>query len=259
MSVIEATHFAAPVNADLEITSVPADVPWVSGLMISAKEYAQISEQKQRMATAAAARRNSLHGNTSMPLVFLDVSIRGRSLGRMEFASLPIRLLAMNRILFNGAMTIKEMLQVLFADVAPRAAENFRQLCTGEAGIVGPGHEGAGKAYHFKVCTRRCQSTLQRFSQCMLAIAGAAMLTLSACDTHFVCMNTVPLCGYALCSFRCRSRSWGHGCWRSNDDMSSSCTLQMYCKSLNAQCAPLFHFWFAMLFSGGFLPFRWKC
>ena len=42
---------------------------------------------------------------------------------------------------------------VLFSDVAPRSAENFRQLCTGEAGPVplGDGHEGPGKPRHFKV------------------------------------------------------------------------------------------------------------
>ena len=43
---------------------------------------------------------------------------------------------------------------VLFSDVAPRSAENFRQLCTGEAGSVPTdekNREGAGKPYHFKV------------------------------------------------------------------------------------------------------------
>ena len=44
---------------------------------------------------------------------------------------------------------------VLFTDVSPRSAENFRQLCTGEAGIVpkddGKEREGAGQPYHFKV------------------------------------------------------------------------------------------------------------
>ena len=41
---------------------------------------------------------------------------------------------------------------VLFTDISPRSAENFRQLCTGEAGTVptGQGREGEGKAYHFK-------------------------------------------------------------------------------------------------------------
>ena len=43
---------------------------------------------------------------------------------------------------------------VLFTDVAPRNAENFRQLCTGEAGTVptdDKNREGAGKPYHFEV------------------------------------------------------------------------------------------------------------
>ncbi len=58
--------------------------------------------------------------------------VQGKPVGRMEF--------------------------VLFSDVSPRAAENYRQLCTGESGVVpqGPGpdgkeREGAGKARHFKV------------------------------------------------------------------------------------------------------------
>ena len=38
----------------------------------------------------------------------------------------------------------------LFHADAPRAAENFRQLATGEKGIVPEGREGAGKPYHFK-------------------------------------------------------------------------------------------------------------
>ena len=40
---------------------------------------------------------------------------------------------------------------VLFTDVAPRSAENFRQLCTGEAGTVTKDRDGAGTPYHYKV------------------------------------------------------------------------------------------------------------
>jgi cyclophilin family peptidyl-prolyl cis-trans isomerase len=38
----------------------------------------------------------------------------------------------------------------LFAAEAPLAAENFRQLATGEAGLVGMGREGAGRFYTFR-------------------------------------------------------------------------------------------------------------
>ena len=39
---------------------------------------------------------------------------------------------------------------VLYAAEAPLAAENFRQLSTGEAGMVGMGREGAGRFYTFR-------------------------------------------------------------------------------------------------------------
>ncbi|RVW54086.1 Peptidyl-prolyl cis-trans isomerase CYP95 [Vitis vinifera] len=54
------------------------------------------------------------------PLVYLDVSIDGDPIERMVFE--------------------------LFSDVAPKTAENFRALCTGEKGI-GP---KTGKPLHYK-------------------------------------------------------------------------------------------------------------
>ena len=61
-----------------------------------------------------------------MQLVYFDVTISGQAVGRIEM--------------------------VLFTDVSPRAAENFRQLCTGESGVVPaePGREGGGVKRHFK-------------------------------------------------------------------------------------------------------------
>ncbi|CAH0483104.1 unnamed protein product [Peronospora belbahrii] len=53
------------------------------------------------------------------PNVFFDISIDGKSTGRLVFE--------------------------LRADVVPKTAENFRQLCTGEAGIG-----EAGKPLHYK-------------------------------------------------------------------------------------------------------------
>ncbi|XP_031257730.1 peptidyl-prolyl cis-trans isomerase CYP63-like [Pistacia vera] len=54
------------------------------------------------------------------PLVFMDVSIDGDPVERMVFE--------------------------LFADVAPKTAENFRALCTGEKGIG----LKTGKPLHYK-------------------------------------------------------------------------------------------------------------
>ena len=59
-----------------------------------------------------------------LPLVFMDVEIKGQRAGRIE--------------------------AVLFADKAPRHAENFRRLMTGEAGVVPPGVEGEGTPLHLK-------------------------------------------------------------------------------------------------------------
>jgi peptidylprolyl isomerase len=56
----------------------------------------------------------------SNPKVFFDININGAPAGRIEFA--------------------------LFADKVPRTAENFRQLCTGEAGRSAT----SGKALHYK-------------------------------------------------------------------------------------------------------------
>eukprot|EP00123_Amoebidium_parasiticum_P006580 comp17495_c0_seq1/m.17005 comp17495_c0_seq1/g.17005 ORF comp17495_c0_seq1/g.17005 comp17495_c0_seq1/m.17005 type:complete len:188 (-) comp17495_c0_seq1:267-830(-) len=49
--------------------------------------------------------------NASNPVVFFDVSIGGKDVGRMKFE--------------------------LFADTVPKTAENFRQLCTGEYRLNG--------------------------------------------------------------------------------------------------------------------------
>lgn len=54
------------------------------------------------------------------PLVFMDVSIDGDPVKRMVFE--------------------------LFHDVAPKTAENFRALCTGERGIS----SNTGKLLHYK-------------------------------------------------------------------------------------------------------------
>lgn len=59
-----------------------------------------------------------------LPPPHTDVSIKDKPVGRIE--------------------------AVLFSDISPRAAENMRQLCTGEAGVVPEGREGAGKPYWLK-------------------------------------------------------------------------------------------------------------
>ncbi|KIZ05729.1 peptidylprolyl isomerase D (cyclophilin D) [Monoraphidium neglectum] len=92
-------------------------VKWTSGARFT-------NEEALRQVAADYERRLRLRANASLPLVYLDVGIKGKYVGRIEI--------------------------VLFTHISPRAAENYRQLCTGEHGIAKPGHEGAGRPYHFK-------------------------------------------------------------------------------------------------------------
>jgi peptidyl-prolyl isomerase D len=93
---------------------------WTSGSVFpKAERAAVVNAEKKRL---LALRRDK-----QLPLVFFDVAIKGVHVGRIEM--------------------------ILFADIAPLAAENFRALCTGEKGIVPVGHEGAGRPYHFKGST----------------------------------------------------------------------------------------------------------
>ncbi|MEW5299052.1 MAG: hypothetical protein WDW36_002102 [Sanguina aurantia] len=90
-------------------------VPWTSGAIYSREEKKRVLDVE---------RRRGLKDDVELPMVFMDVAIKGVFVGRMKF--------------------------VLFKQQAPRSAENFRMLCTGEKGVVPQGHEGAGTKYHFK-------------------------------------------------------------------------------------------------------------
>lgn len=96
----------------------PVGHPWTSGALYEEQE-------KQRLLDRETARLLALKQDPSLPLVYMDVAIKGKLIGRVEF--------------------------VLFNSVSPLAAENFRALCTGEKGIApATAPEGAGKPYHFK-------------------------------------------------------------------------------------------------------------
>jgi len=77
---------------------------WTSGAVYTEAEAAAIVQAEQAVLQAALDRRDRA-GN---PRVFFDVEINGETTGRIEF--------------------------VLYAHESPRAAENFRAMCTGEKG-----------------------------------------------------------------------------------------------------------------------------
>lgn len=107
-----------PLMKNIRIRWQHEGLKWTSGAVYDDAEL------EQRV-MAEVNRIKALKANPDLPLVFLDVSIKGVPVGRIEF--------------------------VLFIKEAPLAAENFRALCTGEKGVAPEGAlEGAGKPYHFK-------------------------------------------------------------------------------------------------------------
>ncbi|KAG2487802.1 hypothetical protein HYH03_013646 [Edaphochlamys debaryana] len=101
------------------------------GTLVDSPEYKNvIAVEKRRIAWRQAQpweeveRLSRLRSDEDLPLVYLDVAIKGLYAGRMEF--------------------------VLFVRDSPLAAENFRLLCSGEKGVVPRGHRGEGQPYHFK-------------------------------------------------------------------------------------------------------------
>ncbi|GIL50027.1 hypothetical protein Vafri_6343 [Volvox africanus] len=95
-------------------------IPWTSGALYK-------PEEQQRVEESERLRLEKLRDDPNLPLVYLDIQIKGKYIGRMKI--------------------------VLFKDQSPRAAENFRALCTGEKGFVPLGHEGSGRPYHLKGST----------------------------------------------------------------------------------------------------------
>jgi peptidyl-prolyl isomerase D len=82
------------------LKNTPKAVRWTSGALF---DDAELGRQR----AAEAARLAALRDDADLPLVWLDVSVKGSPVGRLTAA--------------------------LFVKDAPRAAENFRQLCTGES------------------------------------------------------------------------------------------------------------------------------
>lgn len=102
-------------------------IGWTSGAIYTEEERLAAVSRVQAVANQEQAYLDALRNNETLPMVWLDVEIKGKPVGRIEM--------------------------VLFSHISPRAAENMRQLCTGESGVVPTepaGKEGAGKARHIK-------------------------------------------------------------------------------------------------------------
>lgn len=99
-------------------------IGWTSGTVLSSSEYKKLKEKLDSVADKESTRLATLRANKTLPLVFFDVEIKGEPMGRIEM--------------------------VLYTDTSPRCAENFRQFCTGEAGVAPEGAEGEGMSKHFK-------------------------------------------------------------------------------------------------------------
>lgn len=104
-------------TGDVEVLFEPDD----DGMMdVSHDKHVGVKTEKED----ETARLKRLQADTRLPLVYFDVEIKGRKVGRIEM--------------------------VLFTDVSPRCAHNFHLLVTGEAGKVPAGLEGEGLPLHFK-------------------------------------------------------------------------------------------------------------
>lgn len=102
ISACEAPHAPRCVTCmharDHACTACTAAIPWTSGALFD--QSAADAEQRKE-----AERLERLKNDASLPLVYFDVAIKGTHIGRIKM--------------------------VLFTKEAPRAAENFRALCTG--------------------------------------------------------------------------------------------------------------------------------
>lgn len=85
-------------------------ITWTAGAVYSTEELADWEKRADQARAVEAERLRKLRDDPELPLVWMDVALRGKKLGRIEM--------------------------VLFVKEAPRAAENLRQLCSGELRLL---------------------------------------------------------------------------------------------------------------------------
>ncbi|KAL6784113.1 CYN52A [Auxenochlorella protothecoides x Auxenochlorella symbiontica] len=131
----EAQQGTSAADVTSPATPAAATDPAVAGVGVRPEKVPENTMAQEQPAAGDAAgpianqsiimpEYEALRNNATLPLVFLDVAIKGAPIGRMEI--------------------------VLFSDVAPRHAENMRLLCSGEKGAVPKPREDGHKVYHLK-------------------------------------------------------------------------------------------------------------
>jgi len=96
-----------------------AGIGWLSGVAVTKDVYQTAAEKKTQEQQAEEQRLAALKQDERLPLVYFDVEINNNPIGRIEM--------------------------VLYTDISPKAAENFRQLCTGEHS---PQHHLKGASFY---------------------------------------------------------------------------------------------------------------
>jgi hypothetical protein len=157
----------------------------MSGTVSTHAEFAAADTAAAAAKVVETARKAALREDPSRPLVYLDIEIKGQPAGRMEF--------------------------VLFTKEAPRAAENFRALCTCEKGKVPlkpAGREGAGLPYCFKVRPMPASSSPEsHMSGCLNAVKWPFSHIRWIKTRQMLCQDEVCIFGWHL-HFRTTGNVW---------------------------------------------------
>lgn len=119
----------------------PAAAGWVSGIKYKPAALQAAQEAQVTAASAERLRLQNLQANASIPKVgalLWDATRMKRAQQIQRWSGVLTQVMGL-QVFFDVAIAGKpvgRIVMALFMEAAPRAAENFRQLCTGEKGRV---------------------------------------------------------------------------------------------------------------------------